>query len=53
MAGFNGLCSTQPQLSYWKGDPTANVRVNCLNREAITVYFALLTEENQALNQWK
>ena len=29
----------QPQLSYQKGDPTANIKVNCLNKEVITDYF--------------
>ena len=43
----------QPQLSYQKGDPTANVGMNCLNREAIADYFALLKDVftgNQMLN---
>ena len=43
----------QPQLSYHKGDPTANVRINCLNKEVIDDYFAVLKEvltDNQLIN---
>ena len=31
----------QPQLSYRKGDPTANVCMNCLTKEVIADYFVL------------
>jgi len=50
---FQRFMQRQPQLSYQKGDPTANVRMNCLNREVITDYFALLNDVltgNQLLN---
>ena len=51
MGGFKGLCSGSNQLSYWKGDPTANVRMNCLNREDIADYFALLKKDVLTENQ--
>ena len=41
-----------PHLSYRKGDPTANVRMNCLSKEVITDYFQLLKKvltENKLL----
>ena len=41
---FQRFMEYQPQLSYQKGDPTANVRMNCLNREVISDYFALLKD---------
>ena len=40
-------------LSYWKNDPAANVRMNCLSKEVISDYFQLLAKvltENQLLN---
>ena len=42
-----------PHLSYRKGDPMANVRMNCLSKEVISDYFQLLTKvltENDLLN---
>ena len=50
---FQKFFQRQPQLSYRKGDPTANVRMNCLNKEVIDDYFALLKEvltDNQLIN---
>jgi len=41
---FQRFMQRQPQLSYWKGDSIANVRMNGLNRELITDYFALLKD---------
>ena len=41
---FKRFLQRQPQLSYHKGDPTAKVRMNCLNKEVIDNYFALLKE---------
>ena len=40
-------------MSYWKNDPAANVRMNCLSKEVISDYFQLLAKiltENQFLN---
>ena len=34
----------QPQLSLRKGDPTANVRMDCLNKETMDKYFDLLKD---------
>ena len=34
----------QPQLSLRKGDPTANVRMDCLTKETIDKYFDLLKD---------
>ena len=50
---FQRFLQRQPQLSYRRGDPTANVRMNCLNQEVISDYFALLKDvltENELLN---
>ena len=41
---FETFMQRQSQLSYQKGDPTANFRMNCLNREVINDYFALLKD---------
>ena len=38
----------QPHLSYRRGDPTANVRMNWLTKEVISEYFDLLKEEPTA-----
>ena len=42
---FVRFMQRQPQLSVRKGDPTANVRMECLTEEVISDYFALLKEE--------
>ena len=43
---FKRFLQRQPQLSYCRGDhPTANVRMDCLNRDAMTLYFDLLIED--------
>ena len=42
---FKRFLQQQPQLSYHRGDPTANVRMNCLSEDVIADYFALLKEE--------
>ena len=42
---FRRFLQRQPHLSYQRGDPTANVRMNCLTKEVITDYFELLKEE--------
>ena len=34
----------QPQLSLRKGDPTTNVRMDCLNKETMDKYFDLLKD---------
>ena len=34
----------QPSLSLRKGDPTANIRMDCLNEETIQAYFNLLKD---------
>ena len=50
---FHRFLQRQPQLSYRKGDPTANVRMNCLSKQVISEYFDLLTEvltENELLH---
>ena len=50
---FQSFLQWKPQLSYCRGDPTANVRMNCLNQEIIADYFALLKDvltENGLLN---
>ena len=36
---FRRFLQRQPHLSYRRGDPTANVRMNCLTKEVITDYF--------------
>ena len=43
----------QPELSYRRGDPMANVRMDCLNKDAMTQYFDLFKEvltENNLMN---
>ena len=50
---FKRFLERQPQLSYRRGDPTANVRIDCLNKDAMTQYFDLLKEvltENNLMN---
>ena len=50
---FQRFLQRQPHLLYRKGDPTANVRMNCLNSEVITDHFSLLKDvltENGLLN---
>jgi len=47
---FQRFMQWQPQLSYQKGDSTANFKTNCLNREVITDYFALLKDSSQKSN---
>ena len=50
---FQRVMQRHPDLSYRKGDPTANVRMNCLNKEVISEYFHFLTEvltENEFLD---
>ena len=50
---FRRFLQQQPHLSYWRGDPRANVRMNCLTKEVITDYFELLKEElinNELIN---
>ena len=42
---FKRFLQRQPQLSYPRGNPTANVRMNCLSEDVIADYFALLKEE--------
>ena len=42
---FKRFLQRQPQLLYCRGDPTANVRMDCLNRDAMTQYFDLLIED--------
>ena len=42
---FRRFMLRQPQLSCRKGDPTANVRMNCLTKEVVIAdYFALLKD---------
>ena len=41
---FRRFMMRQPQLSLHKGDPTANVRMNCLNKETMDKYFDLLKD---------
>ena len=50
---FRRFMQRLPHLSYRRGDPTVNVRMNCLTKEVISDYFDLLKEvltENQLLN---
>lgn len=50
---FRRFLQRQPHLSYRRGDPTANVRMNCLTEEAISDYFELLKAEltsNELMN---
>ena len=42
---FKRFLQQQPQLSYCRGDSTANVRMNCLSEDVIADYFVLLKEE--------
>ena len=35
---FWRLLERRPHISYCKGDPTANVRMDCLNRKVISDY---------------
>ena len=39
---FRRFKERQPQLSLRKGDATANVRMNCLNKETMAEYFSML-----------
>ena len=41
---FRRFMTWQPQLSLRKGDPTANVRMDCLNKETMDMYFDLLKD---------
>ena len=41
---FRRFMTRQPQLSLRKGDPTANVRMECLNKETMDKYFDLLKD---------
>ena len=41
---FQRFMQRQPHLSYRKGDPTANVRMNCLTKQVMSDYFDLLKE---------
>ena len=41
---FRRFMTWQPQLSLRKGDPTANVRMDCLNKETMDKYFDLLKD---------
>ena len=41
---FRRFMTRQPQLSLRKGDPTANVRMDCLNKETMDKYFDLLRD---------
>ena len=42
---FKRFLQRQPQLSYPRGNPTANVRMNCLSEDVIADYFTSLKEE--------
>ena len=51
---YHGFMKRQSHLSLWKGDPIANVRMECLEKEAMTEYFQLLKTtltENNLLNK--
>ena len=51
---FRRFLQRQPHLSYRRGDPTANVRMNCLSKEVMADYFELLREEltrNELMNK--
>ena len=39
---FQRFMQRQPHLSYRKGNPTANVRMNCLTKQVLSDYFDLL-----------
>ena len=41
---FRRFMMRQPQLSLRKGDPTANVRMDCLDKETMDKYFDLLKD---------
>ena len=41
---FRRFMTWQPQLSLRKGDPTGNVRMDCLNKETMDKYFDLLKD---------
>ena len=41
---FQRFMQRHPHLSHRKGDPMANVRMNCLSKEAISDYFLVLTK---------
>ena len=41
---FRRFMTWQPQLSLRKGDPTANVRMDCLNKETMDKYFDFLKD---------
>ena len=41
---FRRFMKRQPQLSLRKGDPTANVRMDCLTKETMDKYFDLLKD---------
>ena len=41
---FRQFKERQPQLSLRKGDATANVRMNCLNKETMAQYFSMLKD---------
>lgn len=41
---FQRFLARQPHLSMRKGDPTANVRMDCLTKETMDEYFRLLKD---------
>jgi len=41
---FKRFLQRQPQLSYFRADPTANVRMDCLNKDTMSQYFDFLKE---------
>lgn len=41
---FRRFMTWQPQLSLRKGDPTANVRMDCLNKKTMDKYFDFLKD---------
>ena len=50
---YRRFMARQPELSLRRGNATANVRMNCLNPEAMKKYFELLKDvlvENDLLN---
>ena len=44
MDGLRGFLQRQPQLSYRKGVPIANVCMNYITKEVISDYFSLLKD---------
>lgn len=51
---FRRFMARQPKLSLRKGDPTANVRMDCLNKKTMDEYFDLLhdvLEKNELTNK--